>query len=259
MSGVTCDQIRAAVLDPGTAPERWLRRPDVASHVKGCTSCQDWFDAFAAGERAWVSEPADTFAAGVVAHTTGVEEVVRDLPSLAEMDPGPGFTARVLMATSWKPAPEGWRARAAAVWQSLVRRPRFAWEAAYVATVCWVLLFGNPVGAFEWSASNIGAVARERLGGPVEELQADLETWRARLATDSTPAAGAASGGQAEAAPLALRAWQASTAFVQRLTGPVLDVIKTAWERVAGWVVWLVGQFTPAPTEPPADSARSRQ
>ena len=101
-----------------------------------------------------------------MARTAGVEAVVRDLPLLADMDPGPGFAERVLMATSRKPATEGWRTRVAGAWRAMVRRPRFAWEAAYVATVCWVLVFGNPVGAIEWSATSIRAVARERLGPP---------------------------------------------------------------------------------------------
>ena len=257
MTGVNCDQVRAAVLDPGTLPGDWARRPDAAAHIRQCPACQDWLDAFAAGERAWAAEPADGFAAQVIARTAGAEAVLRDLPLLAEMDPGPGFTQRVLLATSRKPAPLGWRARASGAWRALVRRPRFAWEAAYVATVCWVLVFGNPVGAIEWSAANIGAVARERLGPPVKELCADLETWRGTLAPE--PAAGATAGAKAEPVPPILRAWQAAATWMRALTAPVVEMFRLAWETVAGPFERKAGQPSRPSTEPPADAARSPQ
>jgi len=176
MSGMTCDDVRAAALDPGLQPRDWMRRPEVDAHLRRCEQCRDWLEAFGAGEHLWAAEPADSFADAVLARTAGVEALLAELPSLAEMDPGPGFVARVLLATSQRPAASGWLDRWADAWRALVRRPRFAWEAAYVATVCWVLIFGNPVGAWEWSASNIGSVAWERLGGPVNELRADLES-----------------------------------------------------------------------------------
>jgi len=258
MSGIACDQIRTAALDPGTRPGDWTRRPEAAAHIRQCAACQDWLDAFAAGVQAWVSEPADAFAAGVIARTTGVETVLRDLPMLADMDPGPGFAERVLAATSRKPAPQGWRARVSGAWWALVRRPRFAWEAAYVATVCWVLVFGNPVGAIEWSATNIGAVARERLGPPVKELRADLETWRGRLAADPARGQGAAAGPRADAPPV-VRAWQTAANLLRDMTTPVVEAFRLAWESVADWFKSLVGQPSGPPTEPQADAVRSPQ
>jgi hypothetical protein len=259
MSAMTCDQVRAGAFEPGGLPRDWVRRPEISAHIGQCAACQDFLDAFSAGERAWATEAADVFTAEVVARTTGVDAVLADLPLLAEMDPGPGFTERVLMATSQKPAPEGWRARWAGVWSALVRRPRFAWEAAYIATVCWVLVFGNPVGAIEWTASNFGAVAREHLGGPANDFRADLETWRSRLAPEPASSAGAGAGQQAEATPAPVRAWDAATAWFQRVTEPVVDALRLAWGSVAGWIEWLAGQFGWSSTEPPADSARSPQ
>jgi hypothetical protein len=259
MSSVTCEQVRAAALDPGTAPGAWIPGPETALHIRQCPACQDWLDAFAAGEHAWAAESADLFAAEVIARTAGADAILADLPLLADMDPGPGFAERVLMATSKRPAPAGWRARVSGTWQSLVRRPRFAWEAAYVATVCWVLVFGNPVGAIEWSASNIGVVAREHLGGPVKEFRADLETWRNRLAPEPVPAGGAAAGPQAAATPPMVRAWQAATDPLRGLAASVVDALTRAWDRVAGWIEWLMAQVAPPPTEPRADPARSRQ
>jgi hypothetical protein len=260
MSGIACDQIRTAALDPGTRPGDWTRRPEAAAHIRQCTACQDWLDAFAAGVQAWVSEPADAFAAGVIARTAGVETVLRDLPMLADMDPGPGFAERVLAATSRKPAPQGWRPRVSGAWWALVRRPRFAWEAAYLATVCWVLVFGNPVGAIEWSATNIGAVARERLGPPVKELRADLETWRGRLAAEPARKQGAAAGQQGEdTVPLVVRAWQTAAEWLQHASASFIDAIARTWGSVAAWIGGLVDQAAPPPAEPPADPARSPQ
>jgi len=259
MSASLCDQVRAAALDPGTVPADWTRRPEIAAHLQRCPSCQDWLDAFSAGERAWEAVPAAAFTDRVVARTSGLEAMLAELPALAEMDPGPGFAERVLLATSMKPAPEGWRARVAEVWLALVRRPRFAWEAAYVATVCWVLLFGNPVGAIEWSAANIGAVARERLTTPVQELRADLEGWRARLSPDSALAPGSSSERQVEAASATVRVWRAAVEWLRRASSSVIDAIAQTWDAIAAWLGGPEDEPAPRPTEPPRSAARSRQ
>jgi len=259
MTRITCDHVRAAVLDPATVPGDWIRRPDAVAHIQQCPACRDWLEAFAAGEQAWAAEPADRFVAQVIARTAGVEAVVRDLPLLADMDPGPGFAERVLMATSHKPAAEGWRARVAGAWWAMVRRPRFAWEAAYVATVCWVLVFGNPVGAIDWSATNIRAVARERLGPPVNDLRADLESWRVRLAPGPAAQAGEAAGPQVEPAPPVVRVWEAATSWLRGLTASVVNAIALAWERVTSWSEQPAGGLPAPPGEPPADPARSPQ
>jgi hypothetical protein len=108
MSGTTCDTLRAAALDPDAQPRGWTRRPDVAAHLRRCGDCRDWLEAFGAGEQHWAAEPADAFVDSVLARTTGVETLLRDLPSLAEMDPGPGFAERVILATPrrcWAIAP----------------------------------------------------------------------------------------------------------------------------------------------------------
>ena len=257
MSGVTCDQIRAATLDPGASPRDWTRLPEAAAHVRHCAACQDWLEAFAAGEQAWTSVPAADFTDQVIVRTAGLEAVLRDLPRLADMDPGPGFTERVLWATSMKPDPVGWRARASGAWRAVVRRPRFAWEAAYVATVCWVLVFGNPVGAIEWSTSNIGAVARERLGPPVRELRSDLESWRATLKPEPAPARGIPAGAQADSSPPVLRAWQAAAEWVRGAATSAAAAFSTAWERIVEWFARVFGEPPTTPTEPPADPARS--
>jgi hypothetical protein len=259
MSRITCDQIRTAALDPASRSGDWTRLPDVAAHIRRCVACQDWLDAFTAGEQAWASMPGDDFTEQVILRTSGVEAVLSDLALLAEMDPGPGFTARVLLATSRKAAPQGWRARASGAWRDLVRRPRFAWEAAYLATVCWVLVFGNPVGAIEWSAANIGTVARERLSAPVRELRGDLETWRAGLARDAVLTQGAAAGQGAEPTPAVVRAWQSAASWLRGIAASVAEAFAAAWDGVAAWMERLAGEPSSPSTEPPAGPARSHQ
>ena len=59
----------------------------------------------------------------------------RELPSLADLAPGSGFVERVLAAT--RPRPGRRRSvgsRLADVLESLLRRPRIAWETAFVGT-----------------------------------------------------------------------------------------------------------------------------
>jgi hypothetical protein len=257
MSGITCDQIRAVGLDPGASPADWASRPDIAAHIEHCADCQDWMNDFAAGARAWAALPAGEFADQVLARTSGLEAVLRDLPWLAELDPGPGFAERVLLATSDKPAATGWRARAAAAWWALVRRPRFAWEVAYVVTLCWVLAFGNPVSAIEWSAANISTVARERLVPPVREMRADLEAWRASLAPEPQPAGQGTAGPQADASA-GVRIWQATVEWLRQASSSVVEVIVRAWDAVAALLGAEPGDAGPS-TEPRDGPARSRQ
>ncbi len=64
-----------------------------------------------------------------------------DLPNLAEMEPPAGFTAQVLAATSEKLS---LAQRFTASVQTMMQRPRFAFEAAYIASITLVLLFGLP-------------------------------------------------------------------------------------------------------------------
>ncbi len=92
MSGITCDQIRAAVLDPGACAGRLGAPAGSRRRTSGSARrARTGWTTFAAGEQAWAAEPADDFAAQVIARTAGVEAVLRDLPLLAEMDPGAGI------------------------------------------------------------------------------------------------------------------------------------------------------------------------
>ncbi|HEX9008758.1 MAG TPA: zf-HC2 domain-containing protein, partial [Holophagaceae bacterium] len=87
---------------------------------------------------------------GHLAHCTACSALVRILaesgkllPALAEADPGPWFTQRVLRSTSRRPAARGTDARTA--WRRLLHRPRIALEAAYLGAVAGMMGLYAPV------------------------------------------------------------------------------------------------------------------
>lgn len=259
MNGITCEAVRilvvGAVRDPGAAAAA-----DLAAHLQHCEACRTWLAAYEAGEHLWREEDAEVFADRVVARTSAVDALVAELPTLAEMDPGLGFTERVLQRTS---RAQGWRARRAGVLaacRALVQRPRFAWEAAYVATLCLVLMFGGPVAAWEWSASKVQSVAAGRLGSAVRTVQADLAAWQVHRGADApAPVAGAAPGDDGAAGVIA-RAWQRGIAWLERLGGAVWNALADAVQAFADWLRGPPAAAPPGqPTEPGGTGARSSQ
>lgn len=71
----------------------------------------------------------------------------KDLPGLACLDPGPRFTSDVLgIVAALPPASPQIRLPflSAEWWRRLMGRPRFALEAAYVGTLIFLILLGNP-------------------------------------------------------------------------------------------------------------------
>lgn len=68
-----------------------------------------------------------------------------DLPLLAEMETDDRFVLDVLAGTVFRPKKVGGlAARIATGWKTLLARPRFAWEGAYIGTFLFVLAFGIP-------------------------------------------------------------------------------------------------------------------
>jgi hypothetical protein len=64
---------------------------------------------------------------------------------MAELDPGRGFTGDVMAALAGQRGPlQDWRRRAGEFLPSIIRRPRFAWEAAYIGALVLLLAIGNP-------------------------------------------------------------------------------------------------------------------
>lgn len=108
-SGPACDRALERLVGDGAAD------PLVTLHLLGCSECRAL--------------------AGVM------ESLAVDLPRLVEVGPDPAFADDVLRATLPAAARlrRWWRGAAAPglqdSWVRLVRRPRFAWEAAFVVTV----------------------------------------------------------------------------------------------------------------------------
>lgn len=174
----------------------------LALHLEGCAECRALAAALAA--------------------------LAEDLPALAEMAPEPGFAEDVLARTSraapavpalerwarrlagglsgnWAALAGGWR-RTSAVW---VRRPRFAWEAAFLLTLVLSPVFaaaGAPLQerAVELGRENPVAEAEERLVSAGRSLaESEAAHWlERRIAAGEAAVAGAAqwTGARAEAA-----------------------------------------------------------
>jgi hypothetical protein len=159
-SGPACDRalLRLAAVADGGAPD-----PLAALHLETCPSCRALAGAMAA--------------------------LAVDLPRLAEVRPDAAFADDVLRATlpvavrlrRW------WRRTAApallGTWERLVRRPRFAWEAAFVVTVAFLPLIvaSGPTlaAAPARGAEEVARLAQEarsvdlesQLGSTVREIQ----------------------------------------------------------------------------------------
>ena len=101
------------------------------------------------------------------------------LPGMAELDPGSYFTDAVLQETSMLARPRAGRLKGLKEWWTgLVQRPRFAWEAAYVGTLIFVLLFGTPVMALRDFQSNRNSGFQSRMREAVTSISRIVpETW----------------------------------------------------------------------------------
>ena len=67
------------------------------------------------------------------------------LPRMAELDPSRGFTGDVMAALAGQRGPlQDWRRWVGGFLPSIIRRPRFAWEAAYLGALVLLLVIGNP-------------------------------------------------------------------------------------------------------------------
>ena len=128
-SGPACDRLRGLACDfvDGALPADDLEL--VAQHLEHCPQCR-----------------------GLV---TGLAPAIRVLPEFAQVDPGLSFTASVLTRTRSPlplilPPPD----RFLAGWANLMRRPRVALEAAYLATAAGLILTQIPLPGSAGSAGS---------------------------------------------------------------------------------------------------------
>jgi len=294
MTTPECRAFQEAVFAAGDGRALVAGRPDLAAHHDACAGCRSWLAAFAGGTEAAAADAAfaasvmarttggacgrarELAAAAldeplasmdealVAAHLetcAACETVVKAmaasvaaLPALAEIDPGPAFTSRVLAATSRRPARarafDGWRRQ----WAALVSRPRLALEAAYALTLVLVLVAGNPLSAFEWTATRVEPLV-QRASGPVEALDAGVQALRERVAGGVTVSGASASLG-ATWADWARQAWNDLVASVAAGWSRLAAALESAVARVGQWTREVFGAVASAATEPGAGQVR---
>ncbi len=287
---MTCERFREAVIaldDPATI----RRRAEGAhlDHCADCRGwmdrlvegLDDWADASAdltasvmarttqgACDRARVlmagaadGEPAGDEAAllaghvercpGCLAFGSDLARAMASLPMLADADPGLGFLEAVLARTSRRPAAATWADRARGAWQSVIRRPRFAWEAAYVCTLCWLLVFGQPVAALNWTTARVSASARTDVSAPLVEARGHAKAMTAGLLDGVARAASGVVEAGRSRAEQAARSWQErALAWAQREMSVFARDMAASWHAL---VAWLTG------TEPAPGPVRSSQ
>lgn len=139
------------------------------------------------------------------------------LPRMAEADPGPWFTARVMRATLHAPRQgHEWRA----TWMQLLHRPRIALEAAYLGTAVSLLGLSLPLPASlpapralvrtlspEPLLVPLKAPAQRMLGQLVAAEQRTVASVQRGLKLDGATADGAASAGLWQRGSVRVRGW----------------------------------------------------
>jgi hypothetical protein len=118
------------------------------------------------------------------------------LPTMREIDPGPGFTTAVLNATRRSVRRRRPENSAGSLWERLVRRPLFAWEAAYAATVLFAVIFLNPLLPVGQSSSRVLAGIQGRAATVANAAPSGFVSVRAsiqELSGQATSAIGAKS------------------------------------------------------------------
>ena len=154
-SGPTCDSARGRLCGYVDETIEPVDRELVGSHLEGCPDC--------------------------AALARVLSRLAEDLPALARLEPDERFVAGLLARTSGRRRPaQRWAARLAAGWDELVRRPRFAWEAAYVGTFVLALVFVAPVSPL----AEVPRTALELAGEhPVAELREPVARLESRIST----------------------------------------------------------------------------
>jgi hypothetical protein len=169
-SGSPCDSARDRLVGHADRTLEPIDAELLQMHVDGCTEC-----------------------AALVA---ALCRASADLPLLAEFQPDARFAGEVLARTTRRPS---LAARTSAWAAVLLRRPRLAWEVAYVGTFVITLAFaapGSPLAGIPERALELARV------NPIQELEPPVT----RLGTDVSRRLGAA-WDSAESGVRSLRRW----------------------------------------------------
>lgn len=114
---------------------------------------------------------------GCRALAAAMTRLAAELPALAELRPGAGFVDAVLAATL--PVRARLRRWWSAIWPRWVRRPRFASEAAFIATLVLVLVVAMPGSPLEAVPSRALDLAQT---DPAAKLEAPVAALEERVA-----------------------------------------------------------------------------
>jgi anti-sigma factor RsiW len=205
-SGPPCESARERLCDHVDGLLDGVDEELVSGHVSGCEDC-------------------GTLAAVLV-------RLSADLPALTEVPPDDSVVRAILDRTAPGAAVPSrrathaadWAARTIDSWKRLLRRPRLAWEGAYVGTVFLLLLFGLPLSPLSGVTGKVVTLLQgegvsrleESIAGVDEQLSAGI-----RIAWD-------ASGSRA------IEACREVPGGVDRLSGNVREAIAERLGTKAG-------------------------
>lgn len=233
-AGDVCALTRQRLTSATDSPPDASAATLVAGHLGRCEGCR----AFAA---AW-------------------SQVSLALPGLADLDPGLGFTAAVLARTSRR-RPASWLDRVRAVGTRLARRPRFAWEAAYVVTLIWLVVFGPPVAVLDWTTARVGAVTADAVPDGMRDagsqVLARVETLQQRWTGQVEKASAAVDTGGMAAGHYVQDARDVAARWWERGLAGLADLLSSSWVAIVDWLDRAFGGE--AGGEPSAPPARSGQ
>jgi len=211
------EPLAAAATPPGDLVDVVLARTSGSPCGRAESLLCDWLDGeIARADRELVGGHLDS-CDNCRALAAAMARLEVELPWLVELRPDPGFVDAVLAATL--PVRVRLRRWWAAVWPQWVRRPRFASEAAFVATMVLVLVFATPGSPLEAVPTKALDLART---DPRVELKMPVAALEERFATRvKEPLSSRYADGEAE-----VRAWaEAVEANGRKVT-----------ERVSAWL-----------------------
>ncbi len=205
-------------LDPEALTQAILARTSGAPCRRARALACDFVDGGLDGAQADLLRGHLAHCAACSALVRALAESGRLLPTLAEADPGPWFTQRVLRSTSRRSAGHGPDVRAA--WRKLLHRPRIALETAYLGAVAGMMGLYAPV--------------------PWHSLVPPAQVWTVPLQASAQRAAGAV-----------VRVEQYTAASLRRTFLPLREASPAGlWQRavakVRGWLKRLEAALKPA-------------
>ncbi len=201
------EELLFAGLDADLEP---VEREQMALHQQGCVRCSHLSAVVAGNAEPVPADIADELEAAVFESTSGaaaLAQLQRELPGLAEADPGPQFVSSVLAATIGRDASEPIMAPSRArnrpltsprldlsgLWERLALRPRLALEGSFVVTTLALLIFGlpsastaeSPVRALDSVLRAGTGAAREFIESASESAQRGLDNLWNEIESDS--------------------------------------------------------------------------